>query len=188
MNQDQKQQEETQETAAETPETTETPADGQSETEDPRSKEELLAEVARLNAELQELQNRLLRASADFDNFRKRARQEKEDLSKFATLRLVQEILPVLDNFQLALTADNADAESLKKGVDMVFRQFQTTLEREGVTAINAVGQPFDPNYHEAVMQVESDEHESGVVVEELRKGYMLHDKVVRPAMVKVSR
>ncbi|GAX90690.1 nucleotide exchange factor GrpE [Effusibacillus lacus] len=155
---------------------------------DPRSREELLAEVIRLSAELSEVQNRLLRISADFDNFRKRARQEKEELGKYAALRMVQEILPVLDNFRLAMAAETTDAESMKKGIDMVFRQFLHALEREGVTEMNAVGQPFDPNRHEAVMQVESEEHESGIVVEELRKGYLLHDKVIRPAMVKVAK
>ncbi|WP_018130364.1 nucleotide exchange factor GrpE [Effusibacillus pohliae] len=156
--------------------------------EDTRSREELLAEIQRLNAELDETRSRLLRTTADFDNFRKRTRQEKEELSKYATLRFVQEILPVLDNFQLALAAETTDAESLKKGVDMVFRQFLGALERQGVVEMQAVGKPFDPNFHEAVMQVESEEHESGIVVEELRKGYLLHDKVVRPAMVKVSQ
>ncbi|MFC4766341.1 nucleotide exchange factor GrpE [Effusibacillus consociatus] len=185
MNQEQKQMEETPEANGETPETTE---QQNADLNDTRSREELLAEVTRLTAEMQELQNRLLRSTADFDNFRKRARQEKEDLSNYATLRLVQEILPVVDNFQLALAAETSDAESLKKGVEMVFRQFESTLEREGVVAMNAVGQPFDPNFHEAVMQVESDEYAPGTVVEELRKGYLLHDKVVRPAMVKVSR
>lgn len=188
MNQDQKHAEETLEATEKTPET---PADAQGQqsgADEAGSQQELLSEVSRLNAEVQELQNRLLRTTADFDNFRKRARQEKEDMSKYATLRLVQEILPVLDNFQLAMAAGNTDAESLKKGVEMVFRQMQSTLEREGIVAMNAVGQPFDPNFHEAVMQVESAEHESGIVVEELRKGYLLHDKVVRPAMVKVSQ
>lgn len=175
----------TSETAGDSPETPET---RDADAEDTRSREELLAEIARLNEELKELHNRLLRTSADFDNFRKRARQEKEELSKYATMRLVQEILPVLDNFHLAVAAETADAESLKKGVDMVFRQFLSTLEREGVTEMNPVGKPFDPNYHEAVMQVESGDYESGIVVEELRKGYMLHDRVARPAMVKVSR
>lgn len=156
--------------------------------EDPRSKDELLAEVDRLTQELQEANNRLLRTTADFDNFRKRTRQEKEELGQYATLKLIQEVLPVLDNFQLALAAETADANSLKQGIEMVFRQFQSILEKAGVQSIEAVGQPFDPNVHEAVMQVQSDEHEPGTVVEELRKGYMLYEKVVRPAMVKVAQ
>lgn len=156
--------------------------------EDPRSKDELLAEVDRLTRELQEATNRLLRTTADFDNFRKRTRQEKEELGQYATLKLIQEVLPVLDNFQLALAAETADAQSLKQGIEMVFRQFQSILEKSGVQSIEAVGQPFDPNVHEAVMQVQSEEHAPGTVVEELRKGYMLYEKVVRPAMVKVAQ
>ncbi|BCJ88604.1 nucleotide exchange factor GrpE [Effusibacillus dendaii] len=184
MNQDQKQMEETEQEAAATPEA----ADGENAAaEDSRSREELLAEVDRLTQEVQDLQNRLLRTGADFDNFRKRARQEKEDLGKFGALRFVQEILPALDNFQLALAADTSDAESLKKGVEMVYRQLQSSLEKEGLKAIEAVGLPFDPNLHEAVMQVPSDEHASGTVVEELRKGYLMHERVIRPAMVKVA-
>lgn len=163
-------------------------ADPQAPAEDSRSKEELLSEVARLQNELQDLQGKLLRASADFDNFRRRTRQEKEELGQYATMQFVQSILPVLDNFQLALGSENADAESLKKGVEMVFRQFQNTFESVGIKEMNAVGQPFDPNYHEAVIQVDTDEYESGTVVEELRKGYVLNEKVVRPAMVKVAK
>lgn len=162
--------------------------DAEPSVEDPRSKDELLAEVDRLTQELQEANNRLLRTTADFDNFRKRTRQEKEELGQYATLKLIQEVLPVLDNFQLALAAETADANSLKQGIEMVFRQFQSILEKAGVQSIEAVGQPFDPNVHEAVMQVQSDEHEPGTVVEELRKGYMLYEKVVRPAMVKVAQ
>jgi molecular chaperone GrpE len=162
--------------------------DQQEVAEDPRTKEELLLDVTRLQGELQELQGKFLRASADFDNFRRRTRQEKEELGQYATMQFVQSILPVLDNFQLALAAGNTDAESLKKGVEMVFRQFQNTFESAGITEMNAVGQPFDPNFHEAVMQVESDEHESGTVVEELRKGYLFNDKVIRPAMVQVAK
>lgn len=161
---------------------------GDQASNDPRSREELLAEVTRLQADLQETQNRLLRATADFDNFRRRARQEKEELGKYAALKMIQEILPVLDNFQLALTVENTDAQALQQGIEMVFRQFLAILEREGLTGIEAVGQRFDPNFHEAVLQVESSEHEPGTVVEELRKGYILYDKVVRPSMVKVSQ
>lgn len=186
MNQEQKQAEEIVETADHA-------ADSNTQGADPtavdsRSKDELLAEVTRLTEELQDVNSRLLRVTADFDNFRRRTRQEKEELGQYATMKLIQEVLPVLDNFQLALATETTDAQSLKQGIEMVFRQFQSILEREGVKPIEAVGQPFNPNYHEAVMQVESGEHESGTVVEELRKGYMLHEKIVRPAMVKVEQ
>jgi molecular chaperone GrpE len=147
------------------------------------------AEIERLNAEYQELQNRYLRVQADFDNFRKRSRQEKEELSQYATMRLIQELLPVIDNFQLAMHAQTEDVETLKKGIDMVWRQLQQILEKEGLSRMETVGQPFDPNVHEAVMQVEaSEEFPPGTVVEELRSGYKLKEKVIRAAMVKVAQ
>lgn len=146
-------------------------------------------ELARLQEELQDLQNRYLRVQADFDNFRRRARQDKEELSQYATSRLIQELLPVIDHFQLAMNAQTEDVETLKKGVDMVWRQLQQILEKEGLTQMETVGQPFDPNYHEAVMQVEATEDfPAGVIVEELRSGYKLKEKVIRPAMVKVAQ
>jgi molecular chaperone GrpE len=147
--------------------------------------------VAELEQQLKDLQNQYLRLQADFENFKRRTRAEREDLIQFATSRLIQSLLPVLDNLELALVAgkDAQDAASVAKGVEMVVRQFQTILEQEGLTAMQTVGQPFDPNQHEGVMQVEaSEEFPPGTVVEELRKGYVLKGKVIRPAMVKVSQ
>ncbi len=145
-------------------------------------------ELAKLRVEAEEHQQRFLRAQADFDNFRRRTLKEKEDLAKYASMKLVTELVPVLDNFERALaTAPQGEAESFTKGVEMIFRQFESVLQAEGVTAMNAVGQPFNPDFHQAIMQVESEEHEEGIVVEEVQKGYMLKDKVLRPAMVKVS-
>lgn len=132
---------------------------------------------------------RYLRTQADFDNFRRRARQEKEDFVKYASLKLIEQLLPVVDNFDRALASskENKDFDALVKGIDMTFRQLDQVLVQEGLSPIEAVGQPFNPELHQAVMQVESEEHGEGVVVEELQKGYMLKDKVIRPAMVKVS-
>ncbi|MGG1617322.1 nucleotide exchange factor GrpE [Paenibacillus sp. NRS-1782] len=145
-------------------------------------------ELAKLRVEAEEHQQRFLRAQADFDNFRRRTLKEKEDLAKYASMKLVTELVPVLDNFERALaTAPQGEAESFTKGVEMIFRQFESVLQAEGVTAMNAVGQPFNPDFHQAIMQVEIEEHEEGIVVEEVQKGYMLKDKVLRPAMVKVS-
>ncbi|MUG64571.1 nucleotide exchange factor GrpE [Paenibacillus campinasensis] len=147
------------------------------------------AEIERLRNELSETQQRALRAQADFDNFRRRTQKEKEELAKYASSKLIQELLPVIDNFERALQAseDNPEFESFSKGVNMIFRQLEQVLAAEGLTAMNSVGQPFNPEFHQAIMQVESDEHEEGIVVEEVQKGYMLKDKVLRPAMVKVS-
>nr|WP_281280400.1 nucleotide exchange factor GrpE [Paenibacillus koleovorans] len=147
-----------------------------------------MAEEQRKTAE--EHYQRYLRTQADFDNFRRRSRQEKEDFAKYASAKLLEQLLPVVDNFERALgtTRESRDFDALIKGVDMIFRQLDQVLVQEGLTPMNAVGQPFNPEFHQAIMQVESEEHEEGIVVEEIQKGYMLKDKVLRPAMVKVSQ
>lgn len=146
-------------------------------------------EAAQWKAQAEENQNRMLRALADMENLRRRVRKEQEDLAKYASLKVVEELLPVLDNFERALAADKESmtVESLLAGVDMVYRQMTQVFEKEGLVAIQATGQPFDPHVHQAVMQVNDPAFESGVVVEELQKGYMFKDRVVRPAMVKVN-
>lgn len=145
-------------------------------------------ELDRLRRQTDEHQQRLLRAQADFDNYRKRTLKEKEDLLKYASFSIVEQLLPVIDNFERAMQASksNNDYDSLSKGLDMIIRQLGQVLEQEGVATIDAVGQPFNPEYHQAVAQVESDQGE-GIVVEELQKGYKLKDRVIRPSMVKVS-
>ena len=183
--QEEKQQNVSTEEAAETIQEQEEPVN---EAAAPEAQEED-AEVAKLRAEAEEHQQRFLRAQADFDNFRRRTLKEKEELAKYASMKLVTELVPVLDNFERALATaqQGAETESFAKGVEMIFRQFEGVLQAEGVTAMNSVGQPFNPDFHQAIMQVESEEHEEGIVVEEVQKGYMLKDKVLRPAMVKVS-
>lgn len=144
-------------------------------------------EAARMQAE--ENYQRLLRVQADFDNFRRRARAEKEDFAKYASLKLIEQLLPIVDNFDRALSSskETKDFDALVKGLDMTHRGIDQLLTAEGLKPIDSVGQPFNPEFHQAVMQVESEEHEEGIVVEELQKGYILKDKVIRPAMVKVS-
>ena len=152
------------------------------ETED--SEKEALKKAA------EEHYQRYLRTQADFDNFRRRTRQEKEEFAKSASQSLIERLLPIVDNFERAIAAsrENSDFEALAKGVDMIARQLVQVLEAEGLKAIEAVGQPFDPEQHQAVMTVEAEDgQESGIVVEELQKGYKLKDKVIRPSMVKVS-
>ncbi|MCG7383195.1 nucleotide exchange factor GrpE [Paenibacillus sp. ACRRY] len=146
-------------------------------------------ELARLKAEVEETQQRFVRAQADFDNFRRRTQKEKEELAKYASMKLVTELVPVIDNFERAMATvpEGTESESFSKGIQMIFRQLETVLNNEGLTAMDTVGQPFNPEFHQAIMQVESDEYEEGTVVEEVQKGYMLKDKVLRPAMVKVS-
>ncbi|GAB1156483.1 MULTISPECIES: nucleotide exchange factor GrpE [Paenibacillus] len=146
-------------------------------------------ELARLKTEVEETQQRFVRAQADFDNFRRRTQKEKEELAKYASMKLVTELVPVIDNFERAMATvpEGTESESFSKGIQMIFRQLETVLNNEGLTAMDTVGQPFNPEFHQAIMQVESDEYEEGTVVEEVQKGYMLKDKVLRPAMVKVS-
>lgn len=149
----------------------------------------LEAETEKLKAEIEEHKQRLLRTQADYDNFRRRTVKEKEELGKYASAKLITELLPVIDNFERALgsVSDVPEAASYAKGVEMIFRQLEGILKAEGLTPMEAVGTPFNPEYHQAIMQVESDEYEEGDVVEEVQKGYMLKDKVLRPAMVKVK-
>lgn len=133
---------------------------------------------------------RLLRAQADLDNFRRRTRLEKEEAAKYASMGIIEQLLPVVDNFERAIASsqNNPDLDSLIKGIDMIFRQISETLEQAGLVSIKAVGEPFNPNFHQAIMQVESEEYEEGIVVEEVQKGYLLKDRILRAAMVKVSK
>jgi len=150
---------------------------------------DLAAEVERWKAAAEESQNRYLRAMADMENMRKRVRKEQEDLAKYASLKVIAELLPVLDNFERALASERSSmtVDSLLEGVNMVYRQMVQVFEKEGLTPIESAGKPFDPHLHQAVMQVEDAAYESGVVVEELQKGYQFKDRVIRPAMVKVN-
>lgn len=134
------------------------------------------------------LEQQLLRARADFDNFRRRTRQEKDELSQFATKKLLGDLLPVVDNFDRALmTVEPTADEQLKTGLEMVHRQLLQVLANYGVEPMQAEGEAFDPTRHEAVMQESAEGKDANVVLQELQKGYLLHDKVLRPAMVKVS-
>lgn len=155
-----------------------------------RKIEQLEAELEEARRTAEENYQKWLRAQADFDNFRKRTRTEKEEMQKYASLSVIEKLLPCMDNFERALTAsrENPDFDSLLKGLEMIYAQMNKLLEEEEVKPIEAVGTPFNPEYHQAVMQVESEEHEEGIVVEEMLKGYMLKDKVIRPSMVKVSK
>ena len=137
-------------------------------------------------AELAEKENRYLRLQADFENFRRRTRQEKEELGNLVTQNLLKDLLPFLDNFERALAAENSDAESLRAGVEMMYKQLVEALKKEGLEYIETKGKPFDPNFHQAVMRVEDAEKEDGAIVAELQKGYMAKGRVIRPSMVQV--
>jgi len=144
---------------------------------------------ATLQAELAQWKDTALRARADLDNFRKRMAQESADARRFANASLLEELLPVLDNFQFGLQAAEADAgaKNLLVGLNMVASQFQAFLRDQGVEEVAAVGQPFDPNIHEAVGQQASAEVPEGTVMSQVRRGFKLRDRLLRPATVVVS-
>lgn len=138
---------------------------------------------------LQEANDLRLRAIADLDNYKKRAAREREEVQKFGIEKVLTELLPVLDNLDRALDAagQTSDLPSFVDGVKMNRRLFEEVLGKFGVQAFSAVGKTFDPHFHEALQQVESNEHPANVVVYEMVRGYMLHDRLVRPALVAVS-
>ncbi|MCY0895200.1 MAG: nucleotide exchange factor GrpE [Alicyclobacillaceae bacterium] len=146
--------------------------------------------TTKLAEELEVTKQQLIRTLADFDNFRRRARQEKEDLVKSAARSVLLELLPIADNFDRAVSSLSVEgvSEQLVTGIGMVQRQLQALLEKQGVERMNVVGETFNPEYHDAVLQeAASDEHPAGTVVDVLQAGYMLNGKVLRPAMVKVT-
>lgn len=135
---------------------------------------------------IEELTDRLQRSMAEFDNFRKRTEKEKASMYIIGAKEIIEKILPVVDNFERGLdTAQEGDA--FADGMQMIYKQLMTTLNDLGVQAIEAVGQPFDPNFHNAVMHVDDPEQEENIVVEEFQKGYTYKDFVVRHSMVKVA-
>lgn len=139
--------------------------------------------------ELEEALQRYLRLAADFDNFRRRTRQELDDVRKTAAERLIGELLPVLDNFERALaSARSLFPDSVVTGIDMIYRQLWHVLEQSGAQPMDAAGQTFDPTRHEAFEQVETDDFPEGTVIEEVQKGYLLNGKVLRPALVRVAK
>jgi molecular chaperone GrpE len=162
----------------------------------PLTVDELQDEIERLRSELDKARRRAddehdqhLRALADFANYRRRQQEESKQSRLLATQDLVSRILPVVDNFERALEAAERtnSFESLVEGVKLTLRQLKQLMEQEGVQPIPAVGQEFDPAIHEAVMRVETNEYPENTIVEELQTGYTQHNKVIRPARVKVA-
>lgn len=153
---------------------------------------EQIAELQAKAAKADEHWDRLLRLTADFDNYRKRAVRDRDDAVRNAQERILSKLLPVVDNFEMAMlaanTAENASVDSLKAGVQMIQSQLKGVLSESGVEEIDATGKPFDPNLHEAVSQVESTEVAEGVVLQQLRKGYKMRDRLMRAATVVVAK
>jgi len=145
--------------------------------------------VAELEAKLVAEEERYLRLRADFDNLKRRSQLDREAQAKYRAQTLLTDLLPVLDNFERALSveATSEEAQNMKKGIDMVYRSLVEATTKEGLKIIATEGEVFDPNIHQAVMQESNPEQESGIVLQELQRGYQLKDRVLRPAMVKVN-
>lgn len=145
---------------------------------------------ALLEAERDKLKDQLLRTAADFDNFRKRSRKDVDQAERRGRESMLREVLPIIDNLQRAVdAADSAqDLEAVLSGVQMVLKLFEDTATRIGLTRVESVGTRFDPNIHDAFQQIETDEHPPGTIVQEYQPGYMLGDRLLRPAMVVVAR
>jgi molecular chaperone GrpE len=141
---------------------------------------------AQVTQEEEELQTRYLRLAADFQNYKRRAEKEKNDIYAYANEKLIVELLNVIDNFDRAIALDYTD-KGLLEGMTMIVKQFRTVLEKSGVEEIIADGEEFDPNFHHAVLVEKVDTHKTGQITQVLQKGYLLNKKVIRPAMVKVA-
>lgn len=144
-------------------------------------------QISSLEEEKEDYYNKLQRLQADFVNYRNRTKREKESIALEAKIELVNELLPVIDNFERALSSEGEESD-LKTGVEMIYKQLISNLKSQGLEKIATEGEEFHHKYHEAIMQVEDCEEESGIIVEEMQKGYLIEDKVIRPAMVKVAK
>lgn len=146
-------------------------------------------ELAQLRRERDEHYDRLLRKTAEFDNYRKRVDKERRELVQYAASDLLEALLPVIDDFERALQADaGADPDAYRRGIELIYKQLQDLLARRGVTPIDAVGKEFDPRFHQAITYEESPGRREGEVIDEVRRGYMHGERLLRPAMVKVAK
>ena len=156
---------------------------------EPREQEPQESPLDALRREKDALQDRLLRTAAEFDNYRKRVDRDRRDQAEAATADALADLLPIVDDLERALKAPaGAEADAFRKGVELIHQQMIELLRKRGVRAIDAVGADFDPRYHQAVAQEGSPDHREGEVMEEFARGYMLGDRLLRPAMVKVAK
>lgn len=161
-------------------------AEVEAQTEGAEEKADNNSEVEALKAKAAETEDKLLRLRADFENFRRRTRQEKEDLGNSVEAEFVKNLLPLIDNFERAMAADTTDVETFKKGMVMIQKQLMDALKNKGLEPIETKDAKFDPNFHQAVMRVENPDLEDDTIAMEMQKGYMVKGKVIRPAMVQV--
>jgi molecular chaperone GrpE len=152
--------------------------------------EELEQKLEAVQEERDQTKERLMRSAADLENYRKRSKREREEMRKYGIDKLCLELLPAVDNLERALAHAEASEEesNILDGVKMVYKQILSALEKHGVTGFDAEGEKFNPEHHEAIQQVESSEHETGEVVEQFQKGYVIHDRLLRPALVSVAK
>src|SRR6266550_7807919 len=164
--------------------------EGTSQTSDPGAVADrgAISETDKLRAERDALLDRLARLQAEFDNARKRAAREQQEFREFAAADVIKNILPVMDSFERALKAPAGDANDLRSGLELIYRQFQDALQKLGVQPIESVGKPFDPRVHEAIEMVDTNEAEDHHVLDELQRGYNFKGRLLRPAMVRVAR
>lgn len=178
------------EAAAEAPDAEAGTADAQAEAgaeeADAEAEQDPAAELEALKKQLAEGVERMKRLQADFENFRRRTRQEKEELSSMVVQDFIKELLPMLDNFDRAMAAEATDAVKFQQGVEMIYNQLTDVLKNRGLELIDTKAAKFDPNFHQAVMRVENPELEDETIAMELQKGYMVKGKVIRPSMVQV--
>jgi molecular chaperone GrpE len=146
------------------------------------------AEPNQIQRERDDFKDRWLRKSAEFDNYRKRVERERREQADQSVVELLQELLLVVDDFDRALTVSGDEGGAYRKGVELIHAKLHDMLRKQGVRPMDVLGSDFDPNVHMAVMHEESPEHREGEVIGELQKGYMLHDRLLRPAMVKVAK
>jgi len=148
--------------------------------------ETISAERDQLAAEKAELYDRLLRRQAEFENFRRRAERDRSEFLQYAGLEIVREIVPILDDFERALRVETADQE-YKKGIELIHQRLLDALKKLGLEPMEAVGKPFDPNLHQAVDRVQTDDVEDHMVLDEFQRGYNFKGRLLRPAMVRVA-
>jgi molecular chaperone GrpE len=162
---------------------------GKDKADDKKTKQRLGDELEKARAEAKELQERYLRSAADLENFKKRMAKEAEENRKFANEDLIKAVIPTIDNLERAIAHSEgpADPGALLEGIKMIYKQFTDTLVKFGVEQIASLGKPFDPNFHQALMQVKTNESPPNTVVNEVTKGYLLNGRLIRPSMVGVS-
>lgn len=181
--------EQVEDVAEKTEEATEKDAENAVAESDTVKIEQLANEIKQLTEEKEQLMDRLMRTQAEYENYKRRTQKERMNERKYEAENLAKELLPVLDNFERALLTEvTEENKSFHEGMEMIYTQLNEALKSQGIEPIETKDQMFDPNYHHAVMQTEDDNYESNMIVEELQKGYLLKDKVLRAAMVKVNK